>query len=322
MAQPILGQTHIDVPLTNISTAYIQNQDNFVASKIFPVVPVEKLSNKYYTFGKNAWFRDEAQMRADATESAGGGFDLSTDNYSCDVWAFHKDIGDNIRYNSDSQIDIDRASTEFVTQRLLLKAEKQFVSTFFTTSVWGTDVVGGSDFTVWSNLSSATPNEDVETGKETILKNTGFKPNTLVLGYQVYRKLKNHPAIQNQIKYVQAVTGKTITTDLLAQYFDVERVIVAQSINATNNEGGTAAYNFVFGKHALLLYVPPNPGLMTPSAGYTFSWTGVSGGLGSTVGVKKFRMENLAATRVEAEIAFGMKVVATDLGYFFSGAVA
>ena len=123
MAQPILGQTHIDVPLTNISTAYIQNQDNFVASKIFPVVPVEKLSNKYYTFGKNAWFRDEAQMRADATESAGGGFDLSTDNYSCDVWAFHKDIGDNIRYNSDSQIDIDRASTEFVTQRLLLKAE-------------------------------------------------------------------------------------------------------------------------------------------------------------------------------------------------------
>jgi hypothetical protein len=52
------------------------------------------------------------------------------------------------------------------------------------------------------------------------------------------------------------------------------------------------------------------------------SWTGVSGGLGATVGTSRMRMEQYKADRVEAEIAFDMKVIGTDLGYFFNGAVA
>jgi hypothetical protein len=61
---------------------------------------------------------------------------------------------------------------------------------------------------------------------------------------------------------------------------------------------------------------------MTPSAGYIFAWTGVSGGLGATIGTSQFRMESLKANRVEAEVAFDNKVVASDLGYFFASAVA
>ena len=76
------------------------------------------------------------------------------------------------------------------------------------------------------------------------------------------------------------------------------------------------------GNSALLCYSAPNPGLLTPSAGYTFMWTGVSGGLGTTVGVSRFRMEELKADRVEGEIAFDNKVVGADLGYFWDGIVA
>ncbi len=77
-----------------------------------------------------------------------------------------------------------------------------------------------------------------------------------------------------------------------------------------------------YGKGALLTHVAPSPGLLTPSAGYTFSWTGVSGGIGSTIGVSSFRMESLKAERVEAEMAFDNKVIGSDLGYFWSSIVA
>ena len=71
MPQPNINSVHVDAILTNISVAYLQNQDNFIADKVFPVIPVDKKSDKYFTYTKNDWFRDEAQRRAPGTESAG-----------------------------------------------------------------------------------------------------------------------------------------------------------------------------------------------------------------------------------------------------------
>jgi hypothetical protein len=72
MPQPTQNQVHVDAILTNISVAYFQQNQNFIATRVFPVVPVSKQSDKFFTYTKNDWFRDEAQRRADATESAGG----------------------------------------------------------------------------------------------------------------------------------------------------------------------------------------------------------------------------------------------------------
>lgn len=320
MSQPTQTGVHaVDVPLTNISTAYIQSQDAFIASKVFPIVPVQKQTDRFYTYTKNDWFRDEAQLRADATESAGTGYGLSTSTYSCDVFAMHKDIGYQTRANADSQINLDRDATQLVTQRLLLKQEIQFVTDFFTTSVWGTDSTPSN---LWSDFTNSDPIEDVETGKETILSVTGQMPNTFVLGYQVFRKLKNHPDVIDRIKYTTGVTGNTVTEALLAQMFGVDRVLVARAIKATNVEGETAAYSFTHGKHALLCHVASSPGLLTPSAGYTFSWQGVSEGLGANVGIRRIDIPLRRAERIEGEVAFDNRVVGSDLGYFFSGAVA
>jgi len=316
MPQPTQNQVHVDAILTNISVAYMQKQENFIANKVFPIVPVDKQSDKYFSYTKNDWFRDEARLRADATESAGGGYNLSTSSYSADVWAFHKDVGDQTRANADAPINVDREAVEFVTSRLLLKMETEFVSNFFTTGVWATDNTPSS---LWSDYTNSDPLNDVEDAKRAILATTGFEPNTLVLGYDVFKELKNHPDLVDRIKYT---SSNVITTEMIARMFDVERVLVSKSVKATNNEGGSAAYDFTAGKNALLCYSAPSPGLLQPSAGYVMSWTGVSGGLGQTIGASRFRMESVKADRIEGEMAFDMKVVASDLGYFFAAVVS
>lgn len=316
MPQPTSSQVHVDAILTNISVAYMQQQANFIASRVFPIVPVSKQSDKFFTYTKNDWFRDEAQRRADATESAGGGYGLSTDTYQADVYAFHKDIGDQTRANADAPIQVDREAAEFVTSRLMLKMETQFVSSFFTTGVWGTDYTPSN---LWSDYTSSDPLNDVETAKRAILATTGFEPNTLVLGYDVFKTLKNHPDLVDRIKYT---SSQVITEGLMASLFDVPRVMVAKAVKATNNEGGTAAYDFTHGKNALLTYSAPSAGLLQPSGGYVMSWTGVSQGLGQTIGTSRIRMEQFKADRIEAEIAFDMKVIGSDLGYFFSAVVS
>jgi len=325
MPQPSSNSVHVDAILTNISVAYMQRQENFIADKVFPIIPVDKKSDKYFVYTKNDWFRDEAQRRADATESAGSGYNLTTGTYNADVWAFHKDVGDQTLANADAPLNPLREAAEFVTHRLLLRRELQFVTDFFTTGVWADDVTGvagtptSGQTKQWSDYTSSDPINDIETAKAEILGNTGMEANTLVLGYEVFRSLKNHPDLVDRIKYT---SSQTITTDMLAAMFDIPRVMIAKAVKATNNEGASEAYGFAFGKGALLAHVAPNPGVMTPSAGYQFSWTGVSQGLGANIGTSSFRMESIKADRVEAEMAFDNKVIGADLGYFWTTIVA
>jgi hypothetical protein len=325
MPQPTQSQVHVDAILTNISVAYMQRAENFIADKVFPVVPVDKQSDKYFVYTKNDWLRDEAQVRADGTESVGSGYNITTDNYYADVYAIHKDIGDQTRANADAPINVDREAAEFVTHRLLTRREIQFNTDFMTTGVWANDVAGVASSPStgqtlqWDDYTDSDPIEDIEEGKADILSVTGLEANTLVLGYDVFRTLKNHPDLVDRIKYT---SSQTITEDMIARMFDIERVMVSKSIKATNAEGATQAYGFTTGKTALLAHVAPNPGVLTPSAGYTFSWTGVSQGLGLTIGTSSFRLESLRATRVEAELSFDNKVVSSDLGYFWNTIVS
>ena len=317
--QPTLSQVHVDQVLSNISVAYMQDEMNFIAGRVFPTVPVEKKTDVYFTFDKNDLLRDEMQRRAPGDESAGSGYGLSTASYSCDVFALHKDIDDQTRANSDNPLNPDRDATMFLTQQALLKREIQWVTDYFTTNVWGTDIVGGSNFTVWSNYAGSDPISDVDTGITAVMQNTGRRPNTMVLGYETFTKLKRHPDIVDLFKNTQP---GLVSAQILAQIWDLDNVYVAQAVKATNIEDETAAYSFVHGKHAWVGYVNNNPGLLAPSAGYVFNWTGVSGGLGLESAISRFRIDERKSDRIEIEMAWDNKVVGSDLGYFFSGAIA
>lgn len=329
MPQPTQTQVHANVPLTNISIAYIQSTADFVADKVFPIVPVDKKSDSYYTYKKNDWFRDEAKRRAPGTESAGSGYNLDHDsNFDCKTWAFHKDVPWDIRNNEDPGIDMDRDATEFVTQRLLIRRERLFQDNYFKAGVWGLDYIGvvgapgANQFRQWSDYANSDPINDIKTGRLYIKSITGFRPNILLLGEEVFEGLKQHPDILDRYKYTQA---GVITADLIAKVFEVDRIVIGGAVYATNEEGAAVeAYSFVYGKKALLCYSAPSPGLLKPSAGYIFAWKNLANNIQSGFGVAidKFPMRQLKADRVEGEIAVDPKLVATDLGVFFETAVA
>lgn len=317
MPQPSQGDVHVDAALTNISVAYIQQEDHFVAGRVFPQVRVQKQSDKYFEYTQADWFRDEAEVRAPGDESAGSGFNItSTSNYFCDVLALHKDVPWQVRNNADAAINPDRDATQFVTQRLLLSQELRWITAYFSTGVWGTDSTPGA---LWSSYTTSDPITDIETGKETILKNTGREANTLVLDYQVWRQLKHHPDFVDRFKYT---SSESVTTEMVARLMEIERILVIKSIKNTAAEGVTATYDFTGSKDALLCYVNPTPGLLQPSAGYNFLWDGVSQGLGTDIAISRIEMDTKKATRIEGEVAFDFKVVSSNLGYFFSNAVS
>lgn len=323
MPQPTRTQVHVDRPLTNISVAYQQNQRDYIAARVFPQVPVQKQSDQYFTYDKGQWFRSDAQIRPPGTESAGSGYTLSTDNYFANVYALHKDIDDQLRANADQPINLEREATRFVTNGLLLKRDKDWASTYFTTSVWSTDQTGvaaaptTNQFLQWDQAGSD-PIQDINDQAIAIKQVTGLMPNTLVVGAEVHNVLRNHSTILERIKYTQS---GFISEDLLARAFEVDNYLVARAVENTAAEGATASMSFMFGKQALLVYSAPNPGLLEPSGGYIFAWRGLLNNAFGT-SIRRFRMDNLRSDRVEGEMAYDMKVVAPDVGRFMNSAIA
>lgn len=314
MPQPDVRDVHVDAILTNYSLAY-QNLD-YIADQVFPTVPVDKQSDKYFTYTKGFWFRDLAQLRAPGTESTGSGYGLSTATYFCDNYAFHFDIPDEVRENADQPLRPDMEAVNYVTDRLAMKRERLFSTNNFTTGLWGTD---NTSATKWSIYGSSDPIVDIEVAKDTIRQTTGKLPNTLILGQQVWVQIKNHPDLLDRIKYTQR---GIVTKDLFASVIDMpaDRIFIGASIVNTAVEGATDSFSDIWGKNALLLYVEPNPTPMTPTAGLTFVWSRFGGG--ALQYMRRLRLDRTMADRIEGLSYFNQKVVATDLGYFFSSIVA
>lgn len=331
MPQPTFGDVHVAAALTQIAVAYFQTDDNYVADKVFPMVPVQHQTDVYYVWSKADFFRDEAQVRADATESAGTGVNLTTQTYQAKVWALHQDIGPQVRANQDPAVDIDVTSTRQLMQKMMIRRDRFFMGKYMITGVWGTDatgtsaaaggVPGGTSPVLWDDDANSDPFTDIAFGQTTILQNTGFMPNCLLMSWNVFQALRKHPLVIDRIKYTNPAFAGTITPALLAQAFDVGRIVVSKAVYNTAGENLTSSMAFVAGKNALLVYSPDQPGLMIPASGYTFGWQAFTGlnSLGIRVSQIPMNWLGLGTIRNEAEMAFDMQVVGSDLGFFWSG---
>lgn len=314
-SQPGRKDVHVDSALTNISVAYMQDASHFIASQVFPEVPVTHRSDVYFTYDRDDTRRNEVKPRAPGSESAGGGFNMDTDNYACDVFSFHKDVDDQTRGNADAAVDVDEDATRFVTQQFMIQREVKWAAEFFAPTIWTTDFTPTNK---WDDGASD-PEADIDVGKTNILLSTGYEANTLVVSWEVHQALKKHPLIVERYKHV---SSDSITAEMIARFLEIDRYMVSKASYNTAAEGATAVNAFVAGKHALLCHVAPSPGLLTPSAGYTFVWQGFTGASNVGVKIKNFRMENLESDRIEGSFAYDNKIVSADLGYFFESVVA
>jgi hypothetical protein len=323
------GDVHINRPLTNISVAYMQDPGMFIASRIFPSVPVQKQSDIFIRYNRADWNRNEMKKRAPATESAGGTYGADTDNYYAHVYAVHRDVDDQLRANADEAFNIDRDATEWVSRKGLIFREISFAENYFKTGVWTNQKTGvptaptANQFLQWNDAASE-PVKNVKTWKDEMLQATSIVPNVLVLGHLAYTALTENDSIIDRIKYGQTPGSPAIVTkQALAALFEIDRIEVLSAIVNTGPEGGVESNSFIAqAKSAALFYAPSSPGLMTPSAGYTFVWTGYLGASAEGGRVSQFRMDLLKSDRFELELAFSQKVVAPDLGIFASAVIA
>ena len=317
---------HIDQPLTNLTLAYVQEQSNFIADKVFPTVGVNRQSDKYYIYDRAGMNRGgERKPLAPRTEVKRIGMSVSNDSYYADVFGLGMDFDDQTLANEDAALEIRAAGAQTLVTNLLIDREVDFANTFFSAGVWGSQATPAN---LWSDYTNSTPIADVTTARRTMqLKSGGFKPNTMVVGKEVRDILINHPDILARLNGGATVSNTALITNAkLAEIFEVENFYVMEAVQNTSAEGIAESNAFIGGKHALLVHTPSSAGLMTPAAGLTFAWNNLQGVQNLGVTVESFSDDALrrvgVAEHIQAKMSYDMKVVGADLGYFFNSVIA
>jgi hypothetical protein len=249
----------------------------------------------------------------------------ASQQYTCEPYGLIDFIDANTIANADSPLDPRVLSSLVIKSFLDLARESRVASAAFNASNYGTNTEALAGADRWDQPSSD-PVAALLAAKETMFST----PNTLVLGGQVWPKLRTNP---NVLKYILGRAKVSNLGDVpaqmqmqfLAEILEVDRVIVGRAKVLSNQEGGTASLGYLWGKSAALLRVEPNPNpRMTQTFGYTYRF----GGMSYRNEVIPDRMPGTAGgeyvklTTMDDEFVLGSAEAANPTGYLFTTVIS
>lgn len=332
MKKYVIGAGNPDAYLTDFSYGLMHDDTTFVAGAASSRIPVTQESGKFNIYPPGYFWRDEAKVRPLGGRPAQVGYAVKDGTYNAEEWALEHVIDDRIRRNARDQMRLDENGTRLLTGKQMIRADRLWVQNFFAAGKWGMEVTGvaaapGIDqFLQWGDAAS-TPISDIEDYKELIRAATGMEPNTLVLGSNVRKALKNHPDFIERVKYTSSAA---ITNNTMAALFEIENVRVARALyNAADermpgdDDGGTDL-RYIADKNAFLLaYIDPNPSVDSPTAIANFAWDALVPGQTNDMGgvISRGRDDRAYSDWFHSRHAFGLQKVSDDLAVFGKTAV-
>ena len=183
MAEPQLNTTYIQRSIQDAAIGY--GNAAYIAPEVFPVVTVPKEQGKYFVFDAGEIVQDAASPnRQPGTDAPRGGYSISNESYSCQQWVFAHPIPDEVVAQADEAIQPFERGIRFCMEKVLLRRERETAAVAFASSVWGTTATVSS---TWDDLQNADVVNDINTGKSTVLQDTGWEPNSLLVGHRPYQ---------------------------------------------------------------------------------------------------------------------------------------
>ncbi len=319
--------------LSNMALAYFQQEGNSLAKNIFPICPVGLSSDNYYIFDKEDLLRDNWNRKPAYGKVDPAVISEHTETYACQVDQMIMGIDqirqtDLTRRQGPRVADPRQQRTRVMASQANIHHDATFAKSFMKKGIWTQEFAGidettptSAQFIKFSNGNSD-PVAFVDEKKTAMRESTGRTPNRLALGVNVYNALKKHPAILERVKYGGSTANPaTVTENVLAQLFEVDRIVVDRSIMNKAGLGQDADMGFIGDPNAFLLaYATDTPSIEEPSAGYIFTWDML--GNGNILPVLNYLGESGTHSEfVEGLMAYDMKKTADDLAMFFHDAV-
>lgn len=262
----------IDPVLTEVALGY--RNAGFVGETIMPRVMMEASGGRVPEFGQEAFYQYDTE-RAPGSDTLQVSFKWSSQGVATENHSIEGKVPWEILRDARAVPGIDAArvavtgAKEVVDRRLeisianLVKDTNNYLS-------GNTLALAGTHRWDSGNETDSNPIDDVATAMDAVEGTVGVPPNLMVMGSQVYTKLKTNPAIIERLKYT---SNDSVTVEALARLFDVDRIVVGRGIYKRDQDDAKAGFQRIWGKDVALLVINQESvaSMGTPAWGYTYT---------------------------------------------------
>lgn len=305
---------HINAALGDMALMYMQKAEDFIATKVMPIIKVKKSSDSYYTFGRGHWRLADDQRGPTSKSNRAGVPQPSTDTYYSKEHALHDLVDWEEMDEADDPLMPKQDTTAFLTQQLMINRESHVSSIVFASSS-SANVTSQAAASKWDYTSTTTPIDDVDTMIDGVQSEIGRDPNTGITGRQVWTILKRHAQIIDLIKYVQR--GVT-TKELVASVFGLDKLLVGKGVYMTTGEGiSSEATDYIWGKHFVVTYVEMERAAKKVLSGF-YQFCKKSG----EPEVREWEEKSKKSDAVEVAVWYDGKVTCSLCNYLLSNVVS
>jgi hypothetical protein len=258
-----------DVMLQRYARLLGPSLGSFICDDIFPSVDVSTKTGKFYNVdgGFASASPGHDMVIADGQASP---LRISTSVSKVDGWEVDANgLGVQISKTSEAYaqgngLNLRQANTAVLARECMINRERAAAAIAFSGTVFAgkTAALAGADR--FDNAASD-PISTAQTARDTVIKNSGEVPDVAIMGYEVYKALRQHPLILEYCSRTSSRVG-LLTNEDLARALDVETIYVGKAVANTAVEGQTASNAYIWGKSLLFAKLRTSPSPMTPQS--------------------------------------------------------
>lgn len=303
---------YLDPALTNVANAYVNDQEDFIAEKLFPVVPVKKKTFKIPEFGKENLELPGSIVRTGLSKAKSVAMSRSyKDAAPLQELALSGFVTRDDYEMSDEPFEPESDTTEFVMEQMALSMEKALADKLTNVSVV-TNNRTLSGTSQWSDYENSDPIGDI---KKAVTSKAFIKFNTIAMSRETYLTLISHPQILDRLKWTK---GGAVSMEQLLQLFGpfgIKNIFIGQAQANLNPEGTAEDIQNIWGRDVLVGYVTDKPARKTINGGYTFVLDGRRE-------VTKNQLQDPDATKIVVTDYRSQELLVADAWYLLKDAVA
>ena len=300
------------------------DKSGYVATEVFPVVDVMSQAGNFGKIPIEQLLQQRDTKRAPGSGYARGNWTFDKATYATEEHGAEEVVDDREAKMYSDYFKAEQISTMRAFSSVLRNAEQRVADAVFNTTTWTGSGLTTAVSIEWSTSATAVPLTNVEAAVQKIYDGSGLWPNALIINRRVFRNLRNCAQVTDRIAASgagSAIKASDITTQMLAQVFDLDFIIVAGSSKNSAKEGQSATPAQIWSnEYAMLCKIATGGDMREPCIGRTFHWADDGSSIGGTV--ESYRDEKVRGDVIRVRHDVDEIVLYPEAGHLLSNITA
>ncbi len=319
MADPVSPRNaHINGALSNFASAYVNAQ--YIADQASPVFVVDKASDSFHKrlrIDQATILDDAAGPRSQLKEA---NYELDEDSYSVRPRGLRQAVPESLVLNADASLSPEQLAVQNTLNKIKLAREDRVATQIMTSGNWASSNTSAVTNT-WDDEANGTPLADLQLGLRAIPFNGDDVRVIGVCSDVVWHPLSRHPQLMG-LRAGGGSQGGPLKTKELADFLEVDDILVSKIHKNTAMLGQTASYSRIWGTSTFAWLVVPTEVMSTEQMMFSCTFRHNLPGGQNGMRVRQWHDPSMGVggcDYVATELKDAEKVIQNDAGYCFTG---